>query len=468
MMMKRMGFRLFGLAVLLAVLGCMTCAQADEEQGQPLSTALRVTYANNPTLKAARSELRAVHESLPQAMAGWKPTISAGTGITGTDVDGGNSGDGSTQKEVSLSLNQPIWQGGSTFAATKAARNLIRAQNEVLKSVEQEVILEAATAYMDVVRDKALLELSKNNRDVIARQLEATKDRFEVGEITRTDVSQSEARLARAESDVIRSRGTLSASMAAYEQTVGATPVDLSGPDIMIDLPASLDEALELADKNNPAILSARFTHESAEHDVDDVYGELLPSVDISGSWSRLYDPSPGLIEKQTSKSIGLSASIPLYQAGSVRSRIREAKQTANQRYIEIMAAQRLVRQKVVSSWENLEAARAEIVSRGAQVEAARIAREGVHQETEVGARTILDALDADQELLDAQVSLVTAERNEVVASFELAEALGLLVPEILGFQELAIDHTSHLDAVTRKIFSLDAEIDGEESESPL
>ncbi|GJL84697.1 MAG: hypothetical protein DHS20C02_04720 [Micavibrio sp.] len=435
-------------------------SEEPSEESRGLGDVLRRAYLTNPTLLAARQELKATHELLPQAMAGWKPTVSADAGITNTDVDGSNFGTatGSTSKDVGLSLDQPLFRGGRTVSEMAAARSTIAAQAASLSGVEQSVLREAATAYMDVVRDQALFDLSWNNREVIARQLEATQDRFEVGELTRTDVSQAEARLARADADAITARGSLRTVQAVFEQVIGIPAGKLGEPSVMLDIPKTLDEAAALAEQANPQVMAATHAHKASEDDVNDVFGELLPTVGLSGSWNRSYDPSPGLIDEQTSRSVGVTASIPLYQAGSVRSRVRQAKQTANQRYIQILETRREARQQAISDWETLQAAQAEIRSRTAQVEASKIAQEGVEAETEVGQRTILDALDANQEFLDAQAALVSARRNEIVASFSLAATLGLLTPERLGFPGDTIGHSAHLDDVKHKIFNMDVD----------
>lgn len=422
-----------------ALASASTLSEPESAPTQDLRHVLGQTYERNPSLAAARAELKAVEEKLSQALSGWRPTIAADGSISVTDVEGSNfGGDGSTPKDVSLSLNQPLFRGGRTVAQTKAARHTIQAQAALVAAQEQDVLLEAATAYMDVLRDSALLELSGNNREVIARQLEATRYRFEVGELTKTDVSQAEARLARSESQKIKTHGDLQASKARMVHITDVTPERLEQPALALPVPGTLDEALAVAEAQSPLVIAALSGHRAAEEDVDGVFGELLPELEFFGSWNRTYDPSPGVIDEQTTELVGISAHIPLYQAGAVRSRVREAKHRANQRFMEIQDAKRQVRESVVSAWESLQAARAEIEARQAQVEASRTAQEGVHAEAEFGSRTVLDSLDADQEFLDAQVALVTAGRNKIVAEFTLLSKLGALTPEVLGFADRA------------------------------
>lgn len=428
-----------------------------------LAVVLQWAYENNPTLRAARVELKAVQEEMPQAMGGWKPTVDASGNISSVKIDGSNfGGEGTTSKEMELGFSQPLYRGGRTIAAMGSAEERILAQRSLLKALEQDVLLGVATAYMDVVRDSALLDLSRNNENVLAKNLEATKDRFDVGELTRTDVAQSEARLARAKADRISASGDLQSSKAAYEQIVGRRPGKLVSPVLQFPIPDGLDESIDFAEKNNPSVLAARYLHESAEEDVDGVFGELLPELALVGSWNRQYDPQPGLLKESTTRTVALQASIPLYQAGSVRSRVRQAKHTANQRYLEILESRRDVRQQVITNWENLAAAEAEILSRQAQVEAARLAQEGVQEENALGARSVLDVLDADQEYLDAQAALVSAQRNKVVAEFALAATLGLLTPENLGTADFSSEFEEHLETIKWKILGIDVDNDGD------
>lgn len=419
---------------------------------------LREVYVNNPSIRAARAELRATHELLPQAYSGFKPSVNASGNVTSADVEDDRTGDGgTTSKDLELRLDQPLYRGGRTVASVDSANSAITAQTAILKSVEQDVMLGVVTAYMDVIRDRTLVDLNESNRSVIARQLQAAADRFEVGENTKTDVSQSEARLAEADANLIAARGSLETSAAVFEQIAGFLPPStLVTPAYDLGLPASLEDAVSLAESDSPDVISAVFIQKAAESDVDNIFGELLPDVKAFAAWDRTYDPQSGLSDKQTTKSVGVSADIPLYEAGSVRSRIRQAKETANKNYLEILEAKRQARQETVSSWQTLKAAQAEIKARDAQVKASRVAQEGVHQEAEVGSRTVLDSLDADQEYLDSQSALVIAKRNEVVATFSLAATLGLLTPESLGFSNDKLEFGSHLDDVKSRIFSTD------------
>lgn len=433
-------------------------AQSARVSNQPLLDALRAAYISNPTLQAARAEMRATSEFLPQAQSGWMPSANASGTVTTADIDPGRTGDGTTSTALGASITQPLYRGGRTVSGIDSAESRIKAQAAILNATEQQLLLNVATAYMNVVRDRALVDLSENNITVVNRQLDASRNRFEVGEVTRTDVAQSQARLARAQANRTTAIGNLKSSLAAYEQLVGAPSDNLVQPTMAFAFPPTLDEALAAADKSNPLIAASQYLHEAAEKDIGVVFGELLPELGLSANVERTWDPQPGLVPDTTSKSLSLVATIPLYEGGYTRSRVRQAKFTANRRYIEIMETRREARQNVISNWETWKASQAEITSRQSQVDANLIAQEGVRQEAELGTRTILDALDADQEYLDAQVALVSAQRDEIVASFALARALGMLTPAALGFPELAYNATHDRDIADWKMLGMDVD----------
>jgi TolC family type I secretion outer membrane protein len=271
-----------------------------------------------------------------------------------------------------------------------------------------------------------VVTFNENNEKVIERQLEATRDRFTVGEVTRTDVAQAETRLARATAERIAAEGALRVSQAIYEEVTGKNPGVLPPPPPLAGLPANLDEVIELSISRNPDILAANYAEKAARHRVREVTGELYPTVDISASLSHSEEASRRDSQTQRAQILA-EVFIPLYQQGAVSSRVREAKQISNQRRIQIEEARRRTGQESISAWEGLQTARAQIRSFESGVRAAEIALEGVRQENEVGARTILDILDAEQELLDSQVNLVRSQHDEIVAGFEVRAAVGQL-----------------------------------------
>ena len=407
---------------------------------QTLAEALADAYSTNPTLGAARAGLRAVNEGVPQALANWRPSVelsgSAGKARIDSETGTISNDDTLTPLSATASVIQPLYRGGRTVAATARAEQEVQAQRAALISVEQSVLLRAVTAYMNVWRAESVVAFTENNERVIERQLEATRDRFTVGEVTRTDVAQAQTRLATATAERIAAEGTLRVSQAVYEEVVGKRPGVLPSAPPLTDLPASLNEVIELSIARNPEILSANFAEKAARHRVREVTGELYPTVEIVASLSHNEEINARNSETQRAQILA-EVTIPLYQQGAVSSRVREAKQISNQRRIEIEEARRRAEQESTEAWERLQTARAQIQSFESGVRAAEIALEGVRQENEVGARTILDILDAEQELLDAKVNLVRSQRDEIVAGFAVQSAIGQLTAREL---ELAVD----------------------------
>lgn len=447
-----------GVALTLAATGAL--AASPPANAQSLIEALAQAYRTNPVLDGARAQLRATNEGVPQALSNWRPTVtlSGSAGQRWQEVEpAGNDGSFDTQpRDVELSVNQPIYRGGRTTAQTNRAESEVRAERARLLAVEQDVLFSTATAYMDVWRDRSVLQLNINNEQVLARQLEASEDRFEVGEITRTDVAQSESRLDGATADRIQAEGNLTASAAVYEELVGSLPGELRPPPPLEGLPSSLEDTVAQSLEQNPAVIEADFLEEAASFQVRESFGELLPEASLTG---RLrYNEEQGSPDSEREEAeILAQLVVPIYQAGFVSSQVRQAKQLASQRLLEIDEARRSSQQEAVSAWEALTTARAQIVSFQSQVEASSIALEGVRQENAVGTRTTLDVLDAEQELLDAQVNLVSAQRDEVVASFQLLTAVGRMNALELGLPVEIYDPTEDYREVRDSWFGLSA-----------
>lgn len=413
--------------------------------GETLDQALAMAYLNNPQLDAQRAQVRAVDEQVPQTLSFFRPRVSASanTAMSRTQSEvgatptsrGGNSTTAANTRSMSLDVDQSLYRGGRSTANVERAESQVQAARAQLWDVEQRVLLAAATAYTDVVRDQAVLKLNTNNEQVLRRQLEAAQDRFRVGEITRTDVSQAESRFARATAERVSAEGRLSASRANYTRVVGAPPGQVNQPKLGYHLPKNMDEAVDLARSANPAVIASTFTEKAARSQIEVVEGEKLPEVSMRASvgrdWSDVLSQSGNLTRQADRNSVTASVraqvSLPLYTGGATESRIREAKQTANQRQIQVEDQRRAVTENAVRAWQQLVTSQAAIKSRRAQVKAAEVALEGVRQEATVGSRTVLDTLDAEQELLDARVTLVAAEHDEVVAAFTLMAAVGQL-----------------------------------------
>jgi len=441
------------LAVPLAWLTVGSTAAA-----QDFYEALATTYLSNPTLLASRAELRAVNEGVPQELANYRPFVSL-DGEAGMQEIDQNNGDGSDTTypfEASIGLSQPLYRGGRTTADVARAEAEVQAQRATLRSVEQGVLLDAVIAYMDVWRDEDVLRLNINNEKVLARQLEATNDRFEVGELTRTDVAQSEARLSRATAERIGAEGDLTGSQAVFEEIIGTPPVSVAPPGPVRGLPDNEADAMSAGQQDNPDISAADFAEQAAQNRVRSSIGELYPVISLSAELLHSENQFSGDSETDAARVLAI-VSIPLYQQGFVSSQVRKDKQAANQRRIEVIETRRRVRQECTDSWEQLITARAQIRSFTDETRATRIALEGVREENSVGQRTILDVLDAEQEFLNAQISLTRAQRDETVASFVVLQCVGRLTAADLALPVQVYDPDADYQAVRNRWFGLTA-----------
>ena len=428
---------------------------------ESLQEALANAYRSNPNLEAARRGLGATNEAVPQARSGWRPSVTvrgqAGRNRTDTEVDdpgpfrqGGVSY--TSPLSTSLEVRQPLYRGGSTVAGIDRAEFEVKAERARLAATEQDILFRAAQAYMDVWRDQAVLRLNENNVEVLRRQLQATEDRFEVGEVTRTDVAQAESRLARAIADRTDAEGQLNASRATYKEVIGRMPEDVEQPPVPDGLPANLQSAVSQAREANPEVRAAELTYRARREETREVAGQLLPRADLVGELAYAEEQQSAGTSTESAE-IRAEVTIPLYQQGQVYSQVREIKQRANQARLNLRGARNTAEENAVSSWENLQAARAQIESLEEQVRAADIALEGVRQENQVGARTVLDVLDAEQELLNAQVSLVRAQRNEIVAAYSVLQAVGKLNARAIGLDVEVFEPERNYEAVSGKWF---------------
>ena len=447
-------------AAAVAIAAAAWSGLAGTAGAESLTDALAAAYLNNPTLQAARAQLRQTDEQVPQALSNWRPSAEISSSIGGSwdddTIDGFPDQSGSrVPKSIALSLSQPLYRGGRSVAQRDQAENLVRAGRAELLSTEQLVLLQAVTAYVNVLRDIAVLDLTKNNQDVINEQLTATRERFDVGEVTRTDVSQAEARLAQANADRIQAEGNLTSSRAIYLQVIGMAPGTLTVPDLPSGLPSGEEEAIALSE-NNPTVTQVVFLERAARDGTDVVFGELLPTVSLVGQLAA--DDEVSSVDRSTnSASIFAQVVIPLYQAGNVESRVRESKQLTAQIRQQLDEARRQVTQDATTAWQTLETARAQIESFRAQVESTRTALEGVQQEQSVGLRTVLDVLDAQQEVLIAEVSLVQARRDHLVAAYATLAAVGTLTAADLQLPVELYDPDAHYREVRDKWWGLNA-----------
>lgn len=419
-----------------AVVAAALVAISPPALSQTLAEALAAAYQANPTLRADRERQKATDEQLPQAVSGFRPTVGA-FATTGRERTLNTTTDKRTSENttrVGVRVTQPLFNGMKTVNGVRRAMSEVRAGRQQLVNTEQNVLLEATTAYLGLLRDRQIDELNRDNVEALSRQLAATQARFRGGELTRTDVEQAAMRYARALAEQQRAAGDLAASRAAYRQVIGSQAGQLRPPPT-IDalLPPSQEAALETARAEHPAIRSAAQSALAARQAVDIASGDFLPKVSLEGELYREFGEAGFSGEETDGASVQVRLDVPVYQAGAVTSRLRQARATRNQRDLELIASQQAVEESIAAAWAGLAAARLQIESRKNQVAAARAAQSGVEQQARAGLRTTLDVLDAQQELIDARISLVRARHDEALAGFSLLAAMGWLTADKLG-----------------------------------
>jgi outer membrane protein len=445
-----------------AALAGLILVAAAPAQAQTMTQALAEAYNTNPQLLAQRALLRATDEQVPQALSGWRPTVNF-TGQLGGARSSFTTGAPpitprttlySTfyQNALNLQATQPIYSGGRTVAQTRQAVNTVQSTRAQTLAIETSVFQAVSQAYLDVVRDQALVEVSRNNVEVLQKQLEATQDRFRVGEVTRTDVAQAESSLAQAIGTLTSAQGTLAQSRAEYVRAVGHEPGRLLLPRERPTLPATREEALALAATANYNVISANFAELAARDNIDVVRSQLLPQISLVGGLLRSFAPSitlNGSLEQEAS--ITAQMTMPLYEGGAIYSQTRQAQQTVGQRRSQVDDARRASVQTAEDAWETLKAARASIASFAAAVRAAQIALEGTQQEALVGTATTLDVLIQNQQLLTTQQQLIVAEHDAALAEFNLAASIGRLIAPVLHLPVQLYDMERHYKEVRDK-----------------
>ena len=405
-----------------------------------LKEALTRAYRDNPTLEAARANLRATDENVVIERADALPSASATGSYTEFLFDSSDDPAPSRQLGLQGTIGLPIYSGGGTRNAIRAAETRVLAGRADLRGTESFLFTQVVSAYMDVILNEALVALTANNVDVLAINLEATGDRFEIGDLTRTDVAQSQARLSIAQSDLQNSRANLIAARERYIELVGVAPVDLQPPPPLPNMPASVDEAVEIALFNNPDLIAARERAEAAGYDIRVAGSTRMPRVEVftGGNYADFLGSVPGELSpivqnSTTAATAGVRATIPLYQGGRPAALERQAQARSSAALEQVIATERGVIADVRAAFSSWRAANAIIDSSQDAVDAAALGLEGVRAENTVGNRTILDILDAQQELLRTQVQLVTARRNAYVAGFALLAAMGRAEARDLG-----------------------------------
>lgn len=411
---------------------------AQPASAQTLNETLEAAYRTNPVLAAERARVRQVSEGVVQARSARLPNVGASAGISesetwgGTGVGAGGGGD----VNYSVSASQTLYAGGGIDASVDQALARIEAARFGLINTEQQVLIDAVAVHLDVLRDTAILSIRRNNVEVLAEQLRAARDRFEVGEITRTDVAQAEARLSGAQAQLSAAQATLAASRAGYERVTGTVPMDVQQPEALPEVPESFVIAADVALENNPLLRSALFNEQAAQAGIRIARSATRPDVGLtaSASESRESDFSG---RARGSVTVGARVSVPIFTGGLNDSRIRQAAAAADESRMNVLNVRRLVAESVSNAWNNYLAAEAVIRSSREAVRANEIAFDGVQQEAFVGLRTTLDVLNAEQELLNSRLELVRAERDYQVASYALLQTMGRLTAEQVGLEPI-------------------------------
>ncbi len=446
---------LLGAVAAVAVGAVMSAGPVSAET---IREALASAYKYNPQLDAQRALLRASDEDVARANSGYRPKVNATADVAYQNVNNrpDSVGEGTTHpKGYDVTLTQPVFQGFRVLNGVREAEGNVRASREQLRSIEQQVLLAAATSYMDVVRDKSVVRLRENNVNVLTRELKATQDRFAVGEVTRTDVAQAQSRRAASISQLELARANLKASRAAFERIVGHQPASLvapSSPDKY--LPKSLDHAVAIANREAPTVVGALYSEQAARATVDKIWGELLPSVQVQAQYANDHNTSR-TTDQTEATTVRAQLSVPLYEGGEVRARVRQAKHQHVSRIQQIEQFRGEAQANVVTAWSRLEASKAQRESDQIAVQSSRTALQGVREEERVGQRTVLDVLNAEQELVVAEVQLASTQRDVIVNSYALIAAVGRLSSAELGLTSVVYDPDQHYHEVRRKWFGI-------------
>ncbi|HEV7599135.1 MAG TPA: TolC family outer membrane protein [Bradyrhizobium sp.] len=443
-------------AVLLLANTGITAVLADT-----IDAALVRAYQNNPQLNAQRAQVRFTDENVPQALSGYRPrvaiTASAGTQFTDTQITSGGGPNNllktdfhgvNAPRSIGATVSQTLFNGFQTANRTRAAEGQVSGAREGLRVLEQSVLLAAATIYMDYLRDSAIVEVQRSNVRVLEQTLKQTRDRFNVGEVTRTDVAQSEAQLAAGHTQLLTAESNLVTTKANFRRIIGNEPEALA-PGSPVDrfLPPTLPGAVDLGLTENPNVTAAMFGIDVSFLQVKVSEGALLPTVTLQGSVQQSYEQT-----LTTFRSFGASAiaqlSVPVYQGGAEYSLIRQSKESLAQQRLNLEQVRDQTRANVVQAWGQLVAGKAQVASAQSQVSASEIALNGVREEAKAGQRTTLDVLNAQQALVNARVALVTAQHDRVVASYAVLNAVGRLAPIVLGLKTNVYDPSVHYHQV--------------------
>lgn len=425
-----------------------------DAHAESILQAMSKAYDNNPDLNAARAGLRATDEGVAIARSGYRPRVSADLDYSFTESSTssglGGSNDGS-DAALGLSLSQTVFDGFQTRNAVLGAQSDVFASQESLRDTEQQILLSAVQAFMNVVRDRQIVGIRQQNLEFLNEQLNAAQARFDVGEGTRTDVSQAQASLAAAESGLVAARAQVASSEAVYFQIVGAAPpASLSPSTANANLiPGSIEQAVTIGLAEHPLVKSSQYAMNAADFAVKEAEGALLPGVSVSGSFGQ------DLQSGDAQATVGATLSVPIYQGGGEYAQVRQQKELLGQARIQVDVARNTLREAIVTAWTQYDASQAAIRANRSQLDASQLALDGVIEERDVGQRTTLDVLNAQQDVLTAQESLAQSQRDSVVASYSVLSTTGRLLVSRLGLQVAEYRPEEHYEAVEDKWFGL-------------
>ena len=445
-------------ALVVSLLLTTSLAGASASWAETITEALALAYSGNPTLNAQRAAVRATDENVPLAKSGLRPFIEGnaykGRTHTKTFSPLGTTTTDLTPYGFGVTISQVLWDSWKTQNNVAAAESGVLAQRETLRNTEQNVLFDAATACMDVIRDTQIASYRASALSFLDELVRSERARFDVGESTRTDTAQAQAQQAGARGLASAAKAQLKSSQAIYRQIVGKEPGKLTMPKAAVaKIPSSLDQALQIAYAQHPAILATRHLVDVAMYNVKSAESSFLPTISLQGKLSKDYDVAKNT--DRESASIMANLNIPIYQGGKASATVRQNKETLGQRRIEVDQAVDNVRAAVVSAYSQLEAARASAEGYDAQLRAAQIALNGVQEERRVGQRTTLDVLNTQSDVLDAQILLAQSRRNVVVASYAVLSAIGRLTADDLSLKVARYDPEDHYVVVKDKWYGL-------------
>ncbi len=439
----------------LAGLGVLSIALpvgATAARAQSLDSALASAYVNNPSLNAQRAGTRAVDEKVPQALSGYRPTlfgtVTAGREYQKIRASGQSINGGLWPTAFVLTATQSLFDGFVTANTTRNAEMQVRGSRETLRNTEQAVLLNGVTAYMNVIQAIAILDLQRQNLAALEQELRATRDRFNVGEVTRTDVAQAEARVAGAQYEVSQAVADLSSARAVYRQVIGVEPGRLTSPrSIEPMIPRTVDRVVSAGLNNHPAVMASQFAVDAAMFQVKVAEGALMPNLNVQGQVSRTNEQSLQSTYAD-SAAVTLNLTVPIYQGGVEYATIRQAKEVLTQTRLEVDVNRDTIRAQAVQFWGALEASKVQIEAAQAAVAANTLALEGVREEWRVGQRTTTDVLNAQRELTNSRSALVVAQRDRVVAAYSLVSIIGRLDAISLGLKVNVYNPAVHYEQV--------------------